>query len=352
MVTERAVIRDRLSVASGTARRLPFTVHRLPIALLLSLLSAGQSWGAEDDLEALRRLMGPLMAVKVETKATLSEAKDGVPPKRGDRWTFTTGGAALTIGYSRFLNQPPDFTGSYPSLANEDMGVGFDGGPFHYWYAGNAIRILINGQDIMQARPAKLAEATEGDPGRLRLVWDLTGGGELRMNFAVPDGGAGVYARIELAPAAPPVTSFQVRLTCYPGGFGPAYGHPSHRWALTAKGEAGVPKDFVQTADRPFPVLPLPAGESWVFYADKLQSRGSLGLVLLPEEQAAGEVRLSSYGVSTVLTYPPNARKLHLGFLAFDTANATAQQAFVASVAQEQRALRIVTTSPPENVAD
>ena len=143
-----------------------------------------------------------------------------------------------------------------------------------------------------------------------------------------------------MAPDIPPVTSFQVRLTCYPGGFGPAHGQPSHRWVLMAKGEAGVPKDFVQTADNPFPVLPLPADESWVFYTDKLQSRGSLGLVLLPEERAAGEIRLSSYGVSTVLTCPPNARTVHLGFLAFDTANAAAQQAFVASVAQEQRGLR------------
>jgi len=137
-------------------------------------------------------------------------------------------------------------------------------------------------------------------------------------------------------------------LTCYPGGFGPAHGHPSHRWVLTAEGEAGVPKDFVQTADNPFPVLPLPAGQGWVFYADKLQSRGSLGLILLPEERAAGEVRLSSYGVSTVLTCPPNARKLHLGFLAFDTANAAAQQAFVASVAREQRVLRTVMIDPPK----
>jgi hypothetical protein len=143
-----------------------------------------------------------------------------------------------------------------------------------------------------------------------------------------------------------------VRLTCYPGGFGPAHGQPSHRWVLTAKGEAAVPKEFVQTAGNPFPVLPLPAGQGWAFYADKLQSRGSLGLILLPEERAAGEVRLSSYGVSTVLNCPPNARTVHLGFLAFDTANAAAQQAFIASVAQEQRALRTVTANRPENVAD
>jgi hypothetical protein len=324
-----------------------FRTHPALAFLLLGLPSAGQSQGAENDLEALRRLMGPLMAVKVETKTTLTEAKDGTPPQRGDRWTFISGGAGLTVSYSRFLNQPPDFRGSYPSLANEDMGVGFDGGPFHYWYAGNAIRVMVNGEDIMRARPAKLTKAAEGDPGRLRLVWDLAGGGELRLSFAVPDGGAAVYARIELAPATLAVSSFQVRLTCYPGGFGPAYGHPSHRWALTAKGEAGVPKDFVQTADNALPVLPLPAGEGWVFYADKLQSRGSLGLILLPEERAAGEVRLSSYGVSTVLTCPPNARTLHLGFLAFDTANAAAQQAFVASVTQEQRVLRTVMIDSP-----
>jgi hypothetical protein len=144
------------------------------------------------------------------------------------------------------------------------------------------------------------------------------------------------------------VSSFQVRLTCYPGGFGPAYGQPSHRWVQTAKGDAEVPRDFVKTGDSSFPVLSLPAGEGWVFYADRLQSRGSLGLVLLPEEQSAGEIRLSSYGVSTVLTCPAGTRVLHLGFLAFDTANAAAQQALVSSVADEQRALRALMGNAPQ----
>jgi hypothetical protein len=71
-------------------------------------------------------------------------------------------------------------------------------------------------------------------------------------------------------------------------------------------------------------------------------TEGDPGRLRLPEEQPAGEVRLSSYGVSTVLTCPPNARTLHLGFFAFDTANAAAQHSFVASVAQEQRVLRTV----------
>jgi hypothetical protein len=318
------------------------------VCLLFGLLSAGQSRGAEDDLEALRRLMGPPMAVKVTNKTTLTEAKDGAPPQRADQWDFSAGTVTRTIRYSRYQNQPPDFSGSYPSLPSEDMGVGFDGGPFHYWYAGNAIRVLVNGEDIMQARPAKQTEAAEGDPGRLRLVWDLAGGGELRLSFAVPDGGDGVCATIELAPVTLAVSSFQVRLTCYPGGFAPAYGQPSHRWVLTAKGEAEVPRDFVKTADNAFPVLPLPAGEGWAFYADKLQSGGALGLILLPEEQAGGEIRLSSYGVSTVLTCPAGARTLHLSFFAFDTANAAAQQGFVASVPREQCALRALMGNRPE----
>jgi hypothetical protein len=281
-----------------------------------------------------------MLAVRVTSKTTLTEAKDGAPPLRADQWDFASGAVTRTIRYGRYLNQPPEFSGTYPSLANEDMGVGFDGGSFGNWYRGNAIRVLVNGEDMMQARPAKLIEAVEGDPARLRLVWGLADGGELRLGFAVPDDGDGVYAQVELAPVTLAVSSFQVRLTCYPGGFGPAYGQPSHRWVATAKSEAEVARDFVRTADTAFPVLPLTAGEGWVFYADKLQNVGSLGLVLLPEEQVVGEVRLSSYGVSTVLTCPAGGRRLHLGFLAFDGANAAARQAFLAAIAQEQQVLR------------
>jgi hypothetical protein len=327
-----------------------YTSKALPaLAFLLPWLTyTGQHQCAQDDLEALRQLMGPLIGVTVETKTTRTEAKDGAPPQQSDQWRFTTGAVTRSVVYSRFLNQPPDFTGAYPSLANEDMGVGLDGGPFGNWYRGNAIRVLVNGEDVLRARPAKSAEAAAGDPGRLRLVWELADGGELRLDFAVPDGGAGIHARIEMTPVTLAIAAIQVRLTCYPGGFGPAYGQPSHRWSATARAEAEVPRDSAKAADSVFPVLPFAAGEGWVFYADKLQDSGSLGLVLLPEEQAAGEVRLSSYGVSTLLTYPATTRTVHLGFLAFDTANTAAKQAVVDSAAREQQALRTLAISQPE----
>ena len=298
----------------------------------------------EKELEELKKIMGDFK-IKIEHKSEDKKEADK-PPFRRESWTFMTGVLNPKVNYNRFLNQPPDFSGKYPSLANSDTGIGFDGGAFGNWYRGNCVRIIINGRDIMAERTADVVEHKEGENGYLRFVWKLEAGGTVTLNITVPGDGTAIYARVDLAPGGLKIDSFQMRLTCYPGGFSPAYGIPSHRWVMTAKNEEDIPKDFKKEEGKDYPRIPVTADEVWIFYADKLQSSGSLGLVFLPEEKPSGQVRMSSYGQSTELNYPPDTRQVHLAFYAFGIGNEAAKKLLVDSLAEELEILRSIPFCP------
>ncbi len=306
------------------------------IVFLLSFSVPKNRFFAEEDLEALKKLMGDIISVQVEQKTTSAEAKNNIPPMQTDVWDFKTGARTLTVGYSRFLNQPPHFTGNYPSLTTGDMGVGFDGGSFHYWYRGNVIRVRINGADIMAAKPAKIAEANEGKEGRLRMIWEMEKNGELVLNFIIPESGQAIYSRIDIVPGNLSIKDIELRLTCYPGGFAPAHRLPSHRWIVTSDGEWDIPHGYTGTN----PEVAIDKGIDWIFYADKLQSKGSLGLLLNAEEGFRGRVRIGSYAQSTEITYPQETRHIRLAFFAFETENHVSMKAFKAAIESERKILK------------
>jgi hypothetical protein len=316
--------------------------HWLFFPLAALGLHAGAAGAADDALAQVRQLVGDLR-VAVRSTADLQPAVSNKPPCKSETWVFDCGAAQPAIHYGRFLNRPPDFTGQYPSLVSGDMGIGFGnsklGDAFGNWYGGNAIRVLVNETDIAaQQNAARIESASSEERGHLRMIWDLAGGGMLRLTFTVPADGRALYAQVDLAGAAltnPPALA--LALTCYPGGYGPAYKIPSHRVARTAGAEAGVPVDFSGTEN---PKLPIAAGQSWIFYEDRLASSGALGLVFPPEERAAGSVTLSNYGQATRLSYPAGTTACRLAFYAFDTDNANAWQTFSAMVNQEAGALR------------
>ena len=281
---------------------------------------------------------GEFRKVHIEHEANTTEGQDKAPPRQSDRWHFG-GPSGIMIGYNRYLNQPPHFTGQHPALANYDMGVGFDTGAFANWYRGNAIRVLINGADIFAQKPARQLETKEGSNGYLRMVWELDKGGELILNFTVPEDGHAIYARVDIVPGELSIKDIQVRLNCYPGGFGPKYKQPSHRRVVTAKGKWEVPPDFKPSPEKPFPEAPFEKGAEWIFYADKLQSAGSLGLLIDKEECPSGRVRMSGYGQRTELNYPADTRQIHLAFYAFETENKTSREAFISSLDGERSVL-------------
>jgi len=301
----------------------------------------------DKELEELRKIMGDFK-IKIEHKSE-DKKETGKPPFRRQSWTFITGMLNPKVNYNRFLNQPPDFSGKHPSLTSGDMGIGFDGGAFGNWYRGNCIRIIINGNDIMAQKTADVAEYKEAENGYLRFIWKLQAGGTVTLNISVPGDGTAIYARVDLVPGGLKIDSFQMRLTCYPGGFAPAYGIPSHRWVMTAKYEEDIPKDFKKEEGKDFPRIPVTADDVWIFYADKLQSSGSLGLVFLPEEKPSGQVKMSSYGQSTELDYPPDTRQIHLAFYAFGLENRAARKLLLDSLDEELEVLRSIPFWPDKN---
>jgi len=313
------------------------------IAVMASISITGLARAQAPDLEALRRARGDEPDVRVEHEETTTLAADGKPPLKSEAWTFRTGLLSPMVRYSRYLNRPSDFAGSYPSLPNSDTGLGFDGYAWGNWYRGNAIRVLVNGRDVLAAQPATAVEWREGESGFLRLVWEFGEGTSLSLSVLVRPDGDGIYLRAELSPPGVPVDALQVQLTGYPGGYGPAYGLPSHRFVVTAQQEGDVPADYTGKA---FPKLPFTAGESWAYYADRLADTGSLGLVVLPAEKPSGEVRLSSYGIQTVLCYPPGTRDVHLGLHAYTIVNSSARQLFSEAVPADLEALRTLSFWP------
>ena len=316
--------------------------HKLEAsAALLLVLHMVTVCGAAENagLDAIRTLIGePKMTI--EHLETLTAAAGNKPPLKSDSWIFKAGGVNPTVCYGRYLNRPPEFVGSFPSLTSGDMGIGLTGGPFQYWYSGSALRVLLDGRDIFAEQPATRIETQAGANGHLRLTWELEKQRRVLLHFTVPGDGRAVFARIDLEPGTTSLSKIELKLTCYPGGFLPAYSQPSHRYVKTARGAGEVPRDVKASAANPFPVVALPAGEEWVFYGDQWCSSGSLALLVNREEKPAGQVQLSNYAISTALVYPPETRSLRLGFFAYSLANDAAEKEFLAGLNGEREPLR------------
>ncbi|MBI4024259.1 MAG: hypothetical protein HY360_04710 [Verrucomicrobia bacterium] len=290
----------------------------LPLLIAVLLLVAAESRAETSALDKVKKAMGKLemaIAHKEETKADEDGKK---PPLKTESWTFDCGAAKPCIKYGRFLNSPPHYDGNHPALINSDMGIGLDGDAFGNWYRGNCIRILLDRKDVIAQQTASKIESRSDQRGYLRFTWELDDGNQLQLAFVVPDDGHAIYARVDLqGPTAAKAfdDSLDLQMTCYPGGFGPAYNLPSHRWVQTAKARNEVPHDH---AGNEFPSVPVTAGESWVFYADKLARSGSLGLVFIPSEKLTGEVKMSSYGQNTTLHHPPQTTSCRMAFFAYE----------------------------------
>jgi len=111
----------------------------IPASLLLVVVVASAE---VSNLEALHALMQDFLKVRIEHTEQTAPAAENKPSLKRDLWSFRCGLVARTIGYARYLNQPPDFTGSHPSLANADMGICFGPGVWGCWYCGLSARPL------------------------------------------------------------------------------------------------------------------------------------------------------------------------------------------------------------------
>lgn len=320
--------------------------NNLSLALIIGGgLCAGGVPAETSSVEKIKELMGNL-AMRIDHQAEVKPAESNQPPFKSEQWIFDCGIAKRQINYGRYINSPPR-DGS-PSLVNYDMGIGLDRGAFGNWYRGNAIRVMIDRKDVMAQKTASSVEFRSDQQGYLRFTWELPEGNRMALSFVVPEDGHAVYARVGVSgPAAASLVaeSLDIQLNGYPGGFAPAYKFPSHRWVQTAKAGNEVPPDH---AGNKFPSVAITAGESWVFYADKLVRSGSLGLVFVPSEQPAGEVKMSNYGQHTSLRYPPKTTSCRLAFFAYDLDLDAAKELFSTTAGKELSALETMRFWPDE----
>jgi len=209
-----------------------------------------------------------------------------VPPSQNDLWSFGERWDHDT--YNRYLNQPPHYTGQYSSLASE-MGVGLRR-RFLQLVRCKCDSRTDQRVDVFSQKPAKHIEAKEGDNSSLRMAWDLDKGGELALNFTVPEDGHAIYAAWRSFPRKLTITGIQLQLFCYPGGFGPGYKLAPTAGSQPPKANGRIPPDFKGRHEESVSRSAVwKKGEDWMFYADKLRSDGSLGLLVRKEENPFGK---------------------------------------------------------------
>lgn len=261
-------------------------------------------------------------------------------PLQSDVWKYVTDNGEVKIYYKRLLT--PDEGREY-SLPNADTGVGFDGLAFGNWYRNNAIRVLVNGRDIMAASPASSIKAEEGERGTLSLEW-AGRNGVFRLNFVIAEDGETIYVMGDLTDYTEDIRTLEIMLMAYPGGYLPSYGGESHRMAQTARQSEEVPPEAKDDPST-YPTLMFGGDESWVFLSDKIADGGALGLLLLPEEGPEGELKLTAYTAPIKLRYPQGTMIFRIALSAYASDNEMAFESFKSSIAAQQAMLESWTGS-------
>lgn len=296
-------------------------------AILLAGFAALMLSAEEDPMAAIESHAKEATKVQYRNKKRITEGTEKVPMKCRDTYVFKSTAGEQLIYYTRYLNQPPQFIGKHSSLGPE-MGIGFGGRSFSNWYGNDCIRVMVDGQDIMQKTPATVSHR-EDDAGHLTMVWDMKNNRSLTLDFYVFPENDRIYVRGILKLPGVSVENVQVRLNGYPGGFGPAYNIPSERYFSADCNVSG--KAFAKAEKKTFKTNLDPKGK-WIFLADKLQKKGSIALLFDPNE--AGEFKLSHsyYGSTLTLNYPGDVRTFYLALYAYEIENDLAFANFKARI--------------------
>jgi len=296
------------------------------------------------NLTILRALVCGLMLTTVAKAATEVSLEHEVEvneenrpwPRKNDVWKYTTDNGEVKIYYRRLLTPGG---GQEYSLPNAETGVGFDGLAFGNWYRNNAIRVLVNGKDVMALSPASSIKAGAGERGTLKLEWETPGhGGVFRLSFVIAGDGETIYVMGDLTNFAEDIRTLEIALNAYPGGYSPSYGGKSYRMARTARQSGEVPPEAKDDASA-FPTLKFGGDESWVFLSDKIANGGALGLLLLPKEGPEGELKLSSYTTPIKLRYPKGTMTFRIALSAYAGENETAFGDFRSGMAAQHAML-------------
>ncbi len=290
----------------------------LILGLLLSLCAAcAEAVPGQRRAYQVEGITIPVPVVQVEHRT-----ETGDSGRIDDYFTFATERGEAQAKYSRYERE------GQAALTNADMGLGLPGGGTA-WYGNNTLRLLLDGEDLTARLPATSVEVAESPGlGQVRMIWrtdDLLV--SLIFSYASDPVVCYVQGSVELLGVITEeraLPELQVQLTAFPGALTGYLKLPYHRWVL---GPGGAEVEVAPPVQEQSLTCDLQGKEPWLFFADRYQDAeirpsrwcyGPCALVVLPEERPRAEVRVTSYPVNTVLTYPPQTRQFHFALLTFD----------------------------------
>ncbi len=179
------------------------------------------------------------------------------------------------------------------------------------WYHSGFMFIALNGKDIGETPVSSMAVAERGDRAILDLVWHNEIANVRARFLGLPDHD-NLYCELALEPKQE-IKSIALQLRCYPSYFTSWNKRDGARRIQT-------PTTLVQQGQ----TVTLPAKDNWaavyydgIFDVAKGEGEGPCGLLFLPDEPSAITFAPGGYSVETRLTYPPQARRIHLAFWDF-----------------------------------
>ena len=221
--------------------------------------------------------------------------------------------------------------------------IGMPGPNVANWYHTGFYHIEINGEQL-GVHPLTDMRVTEtGRRGAFHMVWD-TPQYVARLQFLLAPGADHLLSKLGWEPKpGHTVGSVKVRLTCYPSFFTAARNRQGDRTLITPR--TSVHETAVAEL--------VPAQDTYLLYTDTVfdvangEGAGPCAMVFLPEQVAAGSVRVAGYPVQTMLAAASGTRELRFAFWDFTgKTNAEAQAYMTAHAARVQTELREATFSP------
>lgn len=220
--------------------------------------------------------------------------------------------------------------------------IGMPGPTAANWYHTGFFHIEINGEQLGIHPLTDMRVTESGGRGAFHMVWD-TPHYVARLQFVLAPGADHLLSQLRWQPKpGHTVDLVKVRLTCYPSFFTAARNRQGDRTLIT-------PRTSVhETAG----VKLVPAQDTYLLYTDTVfdvangEGAGPCAMLFLPEQIAAGSVRVASYPVQTMLEAASDTHRLRFAFWDFTgKTNAEAQSRLTEHAVNVREALAQATFS-------
>jgi len=229
---------------------------------------------------------------------------------------------------------------SHPGVCAFDEGyIGMPAPSVSNWYHTGFFHIEMNGKQLGIYPLTDMRVTETGNRGACHMVWD-TPDAVARVQFLLEPGSDHLLTQLGwTTKPGRAVNSVKVRLTCYPSYFTAAHNRKGDRTLTTPR----------TTAHETARVKLVPTRDTYLLYTDgvfdvaKGEGDGPCAMLFLPEEIAAGNVRVTGYPVQTVLEAAPGIHRLRFAFWDFTgKTNADARAYMTAHAVQVRQHLREV----------